>query len=153
MKLRKNIFKVTSSLIVLAMILQTVSCGTLLYPERRQKSHQLDPAGRQIDPAVVVMDAVCLFFFIIPGVVAFAVDFSTGAIYLPKKDKKSAGILFTPNKVAVLHVIPGKMNQSLLERIVYRETGKKIRFDDKNLSAFNIESKTNIKNLLARLNG
>src|SRR5215472_17337813 len=53
------------------------SCGTILYPERRGQ-----PRG-PLDPGVVVLDAIGLLFFIIPGVIAFAVDFSTGAIYLP----------------------------------------------------------------------
>jgi hypothetical protein len=52
-------------------------CGTVLHPERRGQ-----PAGR-LDWGVVVLDAVGLLFFFIPGIIAFAVDFSTGAIYLP----------------------------------------------------------------------
>ena len=53
------------------------SCGTILYPERRGQ-----PRG-PVDPGVVVLDAIGLLFFLIPGIIAFAVDFSTGAIYLP----------------------------------------------------------------------
>jgi len=53
------------------------SCGTILYPERRGQ-----PRG-PLDPGVVVLDAIGLLFFLIPGIIAFAVDFSTGAIYLP----------------------------------------------------------------------
>ena len=52
-------------------------CGTVLYPERRGQ-----PAGR-LDWSVVAMDAIGLIFFFVPGVIAFAVDFMTGAIYLP----------------------------------------------------------------------
>jgi hypothetical protein len=52
-------------------------CGTIFYPERRGQ-----PAGR-FDWKVIALDAVGLFFFFIPGVIAFAVDFSTGTIYLP----------------------------------------------------------------------
>ncbi len=55
----------------------SVGCGTILYPERRGQ-----PAGR-LDWGVVALDAIGLIFFFIPGVIAFAVDFSTGAIYLP----------------------------------------------------------------------
>ena len=54
------------------------SCGTIIYPDR---VHQKERGN--LDPAVVILDAVGLFFFIIPGIVAFAVDFGTGAIYLP----------------------------------------------------------------------
>ena len=52
-------------------------CGTILYPERRGQS-----AGR-LDPAVVVLDGIGLLFFFVPGVIAFAVDFNNGTIYLP----------------------------------------------------------------------
>ncbi len=52
-------------------------CGTLLYPERRGQR------GGRIDPAVAILNGIGLLFFIIPGAVAFAVDFITGAIYLP----------------------------------------------------------------------
>lgn len=53
-------------------------CGTLLYPERRGQ-----PAG-PLDWRVVALDAIGLFFFFVPGVIAFAVDFSNGTIYLPQ---------------------------------------------------------------------
>lgn len=55
----------------------TTGCGTVLHPERRGQ-----PAGN-IDWGIVALDAVGLFFFFVPGVIAFAVDFATGAIYLP----------------------------------------------------------------------
>ncbi|TWI67811.1 hypothetical protein LZ24_02740 [Desulfobotulus alkaliphilus] len=70
-------------LVLFLCLVPMTGCGTLLYPERRHQQLQMDPAGRRIDPAVAVMNAACLVFFIIPGVVAFAVDFATGAIYLP----------------------------------------------------------------------
>ncbi len=57
--------------------LSAAGCGTLLYPERRGQK------GGRIDPAVAILDGIGLLFFIIPGAVAFAVDFATGAIYLP----------------------------------------------------------------------
>ena len=37
----------------------------------------------KIDPNVVIFDGIGLLFFVVPGLIAFAVDFSTGAIYLP----------------------------------------------------------------------
>ncbi|RUO80926.1 hypothetical protein CWI84_02070 [Idiomarina tyrosinivorans] len=53
------------------------ACGTILYPERKG---QID--GR-IDPSVAVLDGLGLLFYLIPGVIAFAVDFNNGTIYLP----------------------------------------------------------------------
>lgn len=52
-------------------------CGTILYPERRGQ-----PSGT-IDWKVVALDGIFLLLFVIPGVIAFGVDFTTGAIYLP----------------------------------------------------------------------
>lgn len=52
-------------------------CGTILYPERRGQ-----PAG-PLDWEIVALDAIGLILFFVPGVIAFAVDFSNGTIYLP----------------------------------------------------------------------
>src|SRR5688572_4142682 len=52
-------------------------CGTLLHPERRGQ-----PAGA-LDWKIVALDGLGLLLFFVPGVIAFAVDFATGAIYLP----------------------------------------------------------------------
>ncbi len=54
------------------------SCGTILYPDRSQQKER-----GQLDPAIIILDGIGLFFFLIPGLVAFAVDFTTGAIYFP----------------------------------------------------------------------
>lgn len=67
------------------------SCGTILYPERRGRT------GGRIDPAVVVMDGLLCLVFLLPGVIAFAVDFGSGAIYtsghasLQKHDVQGGG--------------------------------------------------------------
>ncbi|WP_445397896.1 hypothetical protein [Zobellella sp. An-6] len=56
---------------------QLAACGTIFYPERKGQI-----SGR-IDPVVAIANGIGLLFFIVPGVVAFAVDFSNGTIYLP----------------------------------------------------------------------
>ncbi len=61
-----------------SIALLSTSCGTILYPERRGQ-----PACGPLDPEVVILDALGLLFFVIPGVVAFIVDFNNGTIYLP----------------------------------------------------------------------
>ena len=77
-------------LIALALVLTiaffSTSCGTILYPERRGQTRGV------IDPGVLLLDAVGLIFFVIPGIVAFAVDFSTGAIYYPSEIYQSLSI-------------------------------------------------------------
>lgn len=52
-------------------------CGLLLYPERQGQT------SGKIDPVVVGLDMLGLVFFIVPGLVAFAIDYSSGTIYLP----------------------------------------------------------------------
>src|SRR5690242_14546393 len=66
--------KAVSLGLVAALALQ-VGCGTLLYPERRGTT------GGRVDVGVAVMDGLWCFVFLVPGVVAFIVDFSNGAIY------------------------------------------------------------------------
>lgn len=69
--------KLMGGAVVLAMLTQISACGTLIYPERKGQG------GGRLDIGVVALDAIGLLFFFVPGVIAFAVDFATGAIYLP----------------------------------------------------------------------
>ncbi|MCB8890039.1 hypothetical protein [Vreelandella malpeensis] len=52
-------------------------CGTLFHPERKGQ------LSGDVDPVVAIANGVGLLFFILPGVIAYAVDFSNGTIYLP----------------------------------------------------------------------
>ncbi|MEO9274914.1 hypothetical protein ABFY09_08615 [Marinomonas sp. 5E14-1] len=72
-----NLLMLKRSLVVALISTQITACGTLLYPERRGQT------TGQIDVGVAALNAVGLLFFFVPGVVAFGVDFITGAIYLP----------------------------------------------------------------------
>ncbi|MBI2354938.1 MAG: polyribonucleotide nucleotidyltransferase [Deltaproteobacteria bacterium] len=95
------------------LIVQLSGCGTLLYPERRgQKS------GR-IDVGIAILDGVGLLLFIIPGLIAYGVDFTTGAIYLPGGRRSS----LPGSDVRVVLVKPAELNQDRIEEIVARETG------------------------------
>jgi hypothetical protein len=74
-------------LIAAATALTTLgSCATILYPERKGN------AGGQIDVGPLILDCLWLIPGIIPGVIALAVDFVTGAIYLGGGKKKSSAI-------------------------------------------------------------
>ncbi|ETI62519.1 hypothetical protein [Marinomonas profundimaris] len=68
---------ITRGIAAALLVTQVTACGTLLYPERRGQTNG------QIDVGVAALDAIGLLFFFVPGVVAFGVDFITGAIYLP----------------------------------------------------------------------
>jgi hypothetical protein len=84
---------------------QLTACGTVFYPERKGQI-----SGR-IDPVVAIANGVGLLFFVVPGVIAFAVDFTTGAIYLPGGRRAE----LQPNAT------PGSLNDSL-----YASTGQRI---------------------------
>ncbi|MGM0857755.1 MAG: hypothetical protein ACQEW0_11805 [Pseudomonadota bacterium] len=62
-----------------ASVVAISGCGTIFYPERKGQ------LSGDIDPAVAVANGVGLLFFIVPGVIAYAVDFSNGTIYLPSR--------------------------------------------------------------------
>lgn len=79
--------RLLASVLVVALMVTTMSCGTIIYPERRGQ-----PAGK-LDIDIVILDAVGLLILLVPGVIAFAVDFSTGAIYLPPGGKSKASDL------------------------------------------------------------
>ena len=63
------------------------SCGTIFYPDRRTSRKDGTMSG-EIDILILGLNTVGLFFFIVPGIVAFAVDFGTGAIFLPEGGKQ-----------------------------------------------------------------
>lgn len=62
---------------LLTMVMNLTACGYFLYPERKGQT------GGRVDPVVVILDGAALLFGILPGIVAFAVDFTNGTIYLP----------------------------------------------------------------------
>jgi hypothetical protein len=72
--------------LIWSLAVWSLACGTLLYPERRE----MEARGR-IDPIVILMDGGLLLVFVIPGVIAFAVDIATGAIYEPEGDEVALG--------------------------------------------------------------
>jgi hypothetical protein len=136
--------KLICAILALMFCLQLASCGYLLYPERRGQTH-----GR-IDPAIAVLDGVGLLLFVIPGIVAFAVDFATGTIYLPGSKRAST----TPSDkddLLVLQVNRGELNSQKIEKIVSDHTGYPVRFDQENLRAFKLERTENIEAEIIRL--
>ncbi len=80
MRTRHNLKKLIVVGLLLA-VMNLTACGYFLYPERKGQTE-----GR-LDTTVILLDAVGLLFFVVPGVIAFAVDIATGAIYLPKGGK------------------------------------------------------------------
>jgi hypothetical protein len=61
--------KILNIFILRSFLVQIPACGTILHPERRGQN------GGRIDSGIAVLDGVCVLFFIIPGIIAYAVDF------------------------------------------------------------------------------
>lgn len=62
------------TLFVAVLFLGVSSCGTILKDGKGGRSGKLDVS-------IVLLDAIGLLFFLVPGIVAFAVDFSNKTIY------------------------------------------------------------------------
>ncbi|MFJ3484623.1 polyribonucleotide nucleotidyltransferase [Pseudomonas sp. NPDC090202] len=108
-----------------SLLAQLTACGSIFYPDRRG---QIQGSGR-MDPAIVVLDAIGLLFYIIPGVIAFAVDFATGAIYLP--NGKHAQI--DPQKLQPAIKADGTVDNAKLQAILQTELGRSLPLDDPRL--------------------
>ena len=92
-----------SILLATTVITQLSACGTVFYPERRGQ------ISGEIDPGVAILNGIGLLFYIIPGVIAFAVDFATGAIYLP-----DARYSLEPEQLQPAIDADGKVNKAKL---------------------------------------
>jgi hypothetical protein len=121
-------------LIALALVLTiaffSTSCGTILYPERRGQTRGV------IDPGVLLLDAVGLIFFVIPGIVAFAVDFSTGAIYYPSVPYGPPAAFgpttqntFQRADLVEVTVPKEELTQAKIEEVVSQQTGKPVKLN------------------------
>ncbi|MDX5373596.1 MAG: polyribonucleotide nucleotidyltransferase [Pseudomonadaceae bacterium] len=114
--------RVIGGVLALSLTAQLTACGTILYPDRRG---QLE--GR-IDPAVAAMDAIGILFFVIPGLIAFAIDFATGAIYLPGGSYSVA-----PEALHEAVGADGRIDPSRLKAVLQRELGRDLPLDDPRL--------------------
>ena len=100
------------------LIVQLLACGTLLYPERRGQT------SGEYDADVVLLDAAGLLLFIVPGVIAFAVDILTGAIYLPPGGESK--IIKRLGEAGPIQLDPANPDSELLARAVEKRLGLQI---------------------------
>jgi hypothetical protein len=131
MKITKNTFcAFLVPIITVTMAGNLASCGTILYPERNGQR-----AG-QIDPLVAVLDGVGLLFFLIPGVIAFAVDFNNHSIYLPHGHARRAGSSHEYSRTR----ITAKLDRAVIENFVRTETGTPINLRQPNMRVIRLDS-------------
>ncbi|MBC2680208.1 MULTISPECIES: polyribonucleotide nucleotidyltransferase [Pseudomonas] len=109
--------------VVAALVTQLTACGTLFWPDRRGQIE-----GR-IDPVVAALDAIGILFYVLPGLIAFGVDFATGAIYL--NDGKTAQV--APEKLQHAIGRDGKVDNLKLQAILETELGRSLPLDDPRL--------------------
>ncbi|MBD3897515.1 hypothetical protein IEI94_16795 [Halomonas sp. ML-15] len=112
-------------LVVVTGVLALAGCGTLLHPERKGQT------SGDIDPRIALANGVGLLFFIIPGAVAYAVDFSNGTIYLPS-DRDQAQIDSMP--------FEDDLDLATLEQMLAEHLGKPVELDHELLLAERVES-------------
>jgi len=135
---------------------QLMGCGTLMYPERRGQR------GGRLDVGVTILDGIGLLFFIIPGVIAFCVDFSNGTIYLPEHR------IMTSMNIKDLRQVkfdPKHTSMAMLEKIIKDQTGCLVKLDQDNVKTtklaslndmveqFALNQSVNQNNRIAFLNG
>lgn len=124
--------------LTLVMMLELTACGTVFYPERKGAK------SGSIDPIVAVADAIGLLFFFIPGVIAFAVDFNNGTIYLPHGKHSS----LTPAELK--SVSPnGKLNKKALSELMSKKLAQPVNLDTADLQ---VKAFSNQDALLTYLN-
>jgi len=126
----KKLGKTLYVLVCAVLIVQLAGCGTLMYPERRGQR------GGRIDAGVAVLDGIGLLFFLIPGVIAYAVDFSNGTIYLPGTARSSLDL----KDIKQVKFDPKHYTNATIEKIIKEETGYLVKLNQDNMKISRLES-------------
>ncbi len=135
--------KIISLAIALVVIVELTGCGYFLYPERRGQK----PYGR-VDPAIAVLDALGLVLFVLPGVIAFAVDITNGTLYFPAGHRRSSAST-KPEEMMIVRVDPAELTTERLEEIVEKHTGISVKLDQANVEIYRLDRSENIAARLA----
>ncbi|RJG12087.1 polyribonucleotide nucleotidyltransferase [Pseudomonas cavernicola] len=115
--------RVIGGVMAVTLFTQLSACGTLFFPDRRGQIEG------KIDPVVAGLNAIGLLFYVIPGLIAFGIDFATGAIYLP--DGHTAQV--DPQQLQETIGADGKIDNAQLKALIERETGRDLPLDDPRL--------------------
>ncbi len=127
--------KLLTLFISTGLILNLTACGTILHPERKGQT-----SGR-LDAGVVLLDAVGLLFFFVPGVIAFAVDFSNGTIYLPDGYTQN----LTDEEMQSV-TVNGQVDQEKLKALIENKTA--LQLPEQPLNVTSLEDETQLAKLL-----
>jgi hypothetical protein len=143
--MKKQLLRVVRVLVVAVLIFQLLACGYFMYPERRGQK----PVGR-IDPAIAVLDALGLLLFIIPGVIAFAVDITNGTLYFPAGRQHSSASTET-GRITMIRINPSEFNETMIREMVEKQTGVSLGPDLKNVEVYELDRSENIEARLVEL--
>lgn len=120
-------------------------CGTILHPERRGQ-----PAGA-LDWKVVALDAIGLIFFFIPGVIAFAVDFNNGTIYLPPSPGVTRATPSTKPRLVSVRIPRGELTKERIEQVASAHVSRPVQLDSGNYRHTPLESTDHFWDALAQM--
>lgn len=121
--------KIICTTLSAAILLNVTACGTLLYPERKGQ-----PKGgmADINAQVAMLDSLAILFFIIPGVVAYAVDYSNGTLFLPPNQRERSDIDMDIDEMIALKFEKESLTNEKIAAVIFDKTGKKISHDIRN---------------------
>jgi hypothetical protein len=123
------------------------SCGALIHPERVGQ-----PRTGRLDTSIVVLDGLGLLLFLVPGLIAFIVDFATGAIYLPPEHYgASEQPEQTTSGLVKLTVPPGELTRERLEQAVTRAHGRPVSLERGTYRAVQLRSVDEFRTTVATL--
>ncbi|MDQ7986637.1 polyribonucleotide nucleotidyltransferase [Pseudomonas sp. G34] len=115
--------RVIGGVLAVTLVTQLSACGTIFFPDRRGQIE-----GR-IDPLVAGLNAIGILFYVIPGLIAFGVDFATGAIYLPG----GLNAQVDPQSLKDVVDADGKVDTAKLKALIETQTGHSLPLDDPRL--------------------
>ncbi len=112
--------KTVVPVVLVSISLQLLSCGTLFHPERKGQT------GGRIDPGIAILDGLGLLLFLLPGVIAFAVDFSNGTIYLPGSRRASLDEQSGEQQLIAITLEDQELSERNIELALREELGRAV---------------------------
>ncbi|MGQ7247053.1 hypothetical protein ACUN9Y_06910 [Halomonas sp. V046] len=116
--------RLLTGLVLATTLTSLAGCGTVFHPERKGQ------INGQIDPVIAIANGVGLLFYIIPGVIAYAVDFSNGTIYLPGTQTTDVESL----------PLEGDMDVAAFEQLLSEKAGQPVTLDNELVRVEQVES-------------
>ena len=116
---RRRFLKLSSATALSAM---ANGCGTVLYPERMgQRRGGFD----DVDWTVAGLNGIGLVFFLVPGTIAFAIDFYNGTLFYPSPTHY--GDATTPSELKQVSLPEENPSLETVEHAVAEETGRPVK--------------------------